>query len=185
MLEEKSLNLNSAKSDNLQWIPWSRAYYLLQLLIALVAKDVDVRQKGWDFFSSSSGIDVTIKKSIVKQYRTIEQLGKAFLGCACWPGGWGALWDEKSHGYLEVLPPKKQANEVRQVNAVREWVRNASSPGASERWCMWVATPQLCPVLCKCWLRCMTLTKDITAHKTLVERFSQMPIHKQSAKMHG
>lgn len=43
------------------------------------------------FFSSSSGIDVTIKKSIVKQYRTIEQLGKAFLGCACWPGGWGAL----------------------------------------------------------------------------------------------
>lgn len=102
---------------------------------------------------------MTIKKSIVKQYRTIEQLGKAFLGCACWPGGWGALWDEKSHGYLKVLPPKKQANEVRQVNTVHEWVRNASSPGASERWCMWVATPQLCPVLCKCWLRCMTLTR--------------------------
>lgn len=40
---------------------------------------------------------------------------------------------EISHGYLKVLPPKKQASEVRQVNAVREWVRNASSPGASER----------------------------------------------------
>lgn len=124
------------------------------------------------FFSSTPGIDMTIKKSRVKQYRIMEQHGKVLTV----PAGLeaGTLSEVRKvvfqKVYLTVLPPKNRPVKLGRWTLC-EWVRNASRPGASERWCTRVATPQLCPVLWKCWLSSIPLTRTSQHARHLLKAF--------------